>query len=221
MDRETKELVLSNRLFVWSLVARGYAEEPDAAFMTTLCGEHTRAEATLVDDELAPDIASAFNDLASFAAEENAKDAACDHFTRVFVGPGTLAAAPWETMHTTGKRVLFHRDVLSVRDAYRQAGFLPERYRKVADDAIGLECDFMAKLAGRAVESFAEGDAERCEDALLRSRAFLADHLQRWIGSLAQAIETHYGHDNFYALLTRFTELWCQRDRRLLDALLA
>ncbi|WP_304425962.1 molecular chaperone [uncultured Adlercreutzia sp.] len=220
MDAETRELVLANRQFVWGLIARGFAEEPDGPFADILTSEHARAEVDLVSDGESEKLLGFYDELVALISRDGGIPEAADQFVRVFVGPGTLAASPWETMHTTGKRVLFHRDVLSVRDAYREAGFLPERYRAVADDAIGLECDFMAKLAERAVAANTAGDARACQDRLLQSLTFLTDHLQRWIGSLAQAIEEHYGAENFYAVLARFTEAWCARDRRLLDGLL-
>lgn len=220
MDTETKGLVLANRRFVWGFIARGFAEEPDSQFATILASEHARVEIDLISDGDGEKLLAIYDELAALIGRDGGLSKAADQFVRVFVGPGTLAASPWETMHTTGKRVLFHRDVLTVRNAYREAGFLPERYRAVADDAIGLECDFMAKLAERAAAANEESDAQACQDRLLQSRAFLSDHLQSWIGSLAQAIEEHYGTANFYAVLARFTEAWCVRDRRLLDCLL-
>lgn len=220
MDEATRELVLANRQFVWGLIARGYAEEADEAFAAILSGELARDEVGLVDDEDSVELLETFDELSACFTGEGALAAARDQYTRVFVGPGTLLASPWETMHTTGKRMLFHRDVLDVRNAYRQAGFLPARYRAVSDDAIGLECDFMAKLADGAVWAHAEGDNAACQERLLQSLTFLTDHLGRWIDSLAEAIAEHYGPDNAYAALTRFTALWGRRDRRLLDALL-
>lgn len=231
MDREVEELVLANRQFVWGLIARGFAEEPDRAFADIIEGEHARDEVSLVEDDRSDEIAALFTAAVGRLAEsrqgatvpagEGADELARarEDYTRIFVGPNTLLASPWETMHTTGKRVLFHRDVLSVRDAYRQAGFLPERYRHVADDSIGLECDFMAKLAADALSAFQKGEAERCQDRLLQSLTFLADHLLRWIDSLADAMETHYG-DTFYAAFARFVVTWCYRDEALLNRLL-
>ncbi len=224
MDNETKELVLANRQFVWGLIARGFAEEPDCPFAEIVVSDHARDETALVEDEGTDELVAAYEAMAAFfAVPADELDVAIaearEAYTRIFVGPNTLAASPWETMHTTGKRVLFHRDILSVRDAYRQAGFLPERYRKVADDAIGLECDFKAKLATDALSAFQEGDAQRCQDRLLQSLAFLTDHLLRWIDSLADAIEAHYD-GTFYAALARFTAFWCRRDEALLNALL-
>lgn len=231
MDREVEELVLANRQFVWGLIARGFAEEPDRAFADIIEGEHACEEVSLVEDDRFDEIAALFTAAVGRLAEsrqgatapaaESADELARarEDYTRIFVGPNTLLASPWETMHTTGKRVLFHRDVLSVRDAYRQAGFLPERYRHVADDSIGLECDFMAKLAADALTAFQKGEAERCQDRLLQSLTFLTDHLLRWIDSLADAMETHYG-DTFYAAFTRFVVAWCYRDEALLNRLL-
>ncbi|MEC4175391.1 molecular chaperone TorD family protein [Adlercreutzia sp. R7] len=224
MDADTKELVLANRQFVWGLIARGFAEEPDRAFADIVAGEHAREEVGLVEDGATADLVAAFQAAAAFLAvpaaeRDGAVAAAREDYTRIFVGPNTLAASPWETMHTTGKRMLFHRDILSVRDAYRQAGFLPERYRQVADDSIGLECDFMAKLAADALAAFQEDESQRCQDRLLQSLTFLTDHLLRWIDSLAEAMETHYGA-TFYTALARFTALWCHRDAALVNALL-
>lgn len=219
MERGTKELVLANRQFVWGLVARGFAEEPDAAFAAVLASEHARIEVGLVEDDATADMLAVYARLAA-ALQAGGLSAVRDDFTRIFVGPHTLEAAPWETMHTTGKRTLFHRDVLSVREAYRQAGFLPARYRQVPDDAIGLECDFMAKLSDDALAAFTEGDEARCQERLLQSLTFLTDHLLRWIDSLAAAVETNYS-GTFYGELARFTALWCSRDITLVEACLA
>lgn len=225
------ELVLANRRFIWGLIARGFAEELDRSFAEIVTSGHAFEEIALVNDEWSEDLVALFGAASaqltgslervagSPEAEADALAQAREDYTRIFVGPNTLLASPWETMHTTGKRVLFHRDVLSVRDAYRQAGFLPERYRHVADDSIGLECDFMAKLAADALRAFQEGYDERCQDRLLQSLTFLTDHLLRWIDSLADAMEAHYG-DTFYAAFTRFVVVWCYRDEALLNGLL-
>ncbi len=221
MDETTRELLLANRQFVWGLIARGFAEEADEAFVAVLAGELAREEVGLVEDEESEAVLAAFDELAAFF--DGAGDrlaAARDQYTRVFVGPGTLLASPYETMHTTGKRQLFHRDVLPIREAYRRAGFAPARLHAIPDDAIGLECDFMAKLAAKAAAAAAEGDEVVCRERLLQSLTFLTDHLGRWIDSLAESIAESYGPDNVYAALARFTALWCRRDRRLLDALL-
>ena len=113
MDREVEELVLANRQFVWGLIARGFAEEPDRAFADIIEGEHAREEVSLVEDDRSDEIASLFTAAVGRLAEsrqgataagEGADELAQarEDYTRIFVGPNTLLASPWETMHTTG-----------------------------------------------------------------------------------------------------------------------
>ncbi len=140
-------------------------------------------------------------------------------YVRIFIGPGTLKADPWESVHLTGRRVLFQPHVLEIRDAYHAAGFLPARYRKVSDDFIGIECDFMAKLAERALKSHRKGDDVARDEDLRTSQDFLTRHLSIWIDSLASRIEEGYG-ECFYAAFTRFAASVFRRDITVLDQLL-
>ena len=79
------------------------------------------------------------------------------------------------------------------------------------DDFIGLELDFLAKLAGAAKQAWEAGDAAAAEERLAQSRAFLDEHLLRWVDSLAAGIERAYG-DGFYARFTRLAALAARRD---------
>lgn len=61
MNAETVEFVLANRQFVWGLIARGFAEEPDRAFAEIIASEHAFEEIALVEDEWSTDMAALFN----------------------------------------------------------------------------------------------------------------------------------------------------------------
>lgn len=219
MDAGTMELILANRAFLLGAIARGYAEEPDNAFAGILVGEHAREEAGLMGGEGTEAIVAAHAALATRLAETGAVDEAAQEYVRVFVGPETLKADPWESVHLTGKRVLFQPNVLDVRDAYREAGFLPAKYRQVSDDFIGLECDFMAKLAQRALAAFQQSDEGACRTDLERSKAFLEGHILTWAGSFTQRVEEYYP-GGFYAEFARFAELVFMRDAAVLDELI-
>ena len=216
-------LLLANRCFVYAFLARGFAEEPDEGFLEVLASDHLTDELGLVEDEFSAglDVAlqrmrqCAAGDALATSGEERLAQLR-EEYAAVFVGPGPLVASPWESMHRTKKRVLFQASVLEVRDAYRAAGLLPERYGHVSDDFIGLEMDFMAKLAQMAFEARESGDEERCAQLLLQSRAFLDQHLLKWIGSLAKAIQAHYCN-SFYSALAEFAALFLKRDSRLVD----
>ncbi|MCI8366591.1 MAG: molecular chaperone TorD family protein [Eggerthellaceae bacterium] len=216
-------LLLANRCFVYAFLARGFAEEPDEGFLEVLAGDHLTDELGLVEDEFSVALDAALARMRqcaagdAFAASGEERLAQLrEEYAAVFVGPGPLLASPWESMHRTKKRVLFQASVLEVRDAYRAAGLLPERYGHVSDDFIGLEMDFMAKLAQMAFDARGSGDGERCTQLLCQSRAFLDQHLLKWVGSLAKAIQVHY-RNSFYSALAEFAALFLKRDSQLVD----
>lgn len=217
MDSETTELLLANRSFMYALVARMFAEEPDEALAEVLASDHARAEAGLVEAAETDSIVALFDGMAGLFARHNGVSDAAGEYVRVFVGPGTLRANPWETVQLTGTRALFQAGVLEVRDAYREAGFEPVRVREVPDDFIGIELDFLAKLAARAQAKFVSGDTTWLDD-LGCSRRFLEKHLLKWVGKLAGSIEAEYG-DGFYACACRLTELVAKRDLKTIEDL--
>lgn len=215
MDRESTLLMLANRAFLYGLLARGFAEEPDEAFLDILRGEHTQQEAGLLAHELTDAIVEALDQLVETASEQPLH-ALRQEYTTVFVGPGTLKAYPWETVHLSDVKSLFQPELLPIREAYRAAGFLPARYPHVQDDFIGLEFDFLAKLASAALQDWQNGDDAQAMERLEHSRSFLDEHLLRWIDAFAQAVEDNYGN-GFYARFAKLAALVVRRDRDMLD----
>ena len=227
MNHETVLLVLANRSFLYSLLARGFASEADRGFLELLGQAHTRDQLELVDHELTPEILCVYESVLEFVGDdaEGALPRICREYVDMFVGPGTLRARPWETVHLGESQALFQPELLPIRESYRDAGFLPARYPHVQDDFIGLELDFMAKLAQAAFDACrAECDKEATslshsslshwvgvDERLAQSRRFLEEHLLRWIDSLADAIAREYG-DGFYARFARLAALVARRD---------
>ena len=211
MAFETTALVLSNRSFLYGLLARGFAEEPDEGFLRVLASEHAREELGLVDHEQTAEILGAYEAVLECAGDAEALARIRTNYVDIFVGPGTLKAKPWETIHVGEARALFQPELLPIREAYREAGFLPARYPHVQDDFIGLELDFMAKLAQAAFDGWQAGDEAGAGERLGQSRRFLEEHLLRWVDSLADAIAREYG-DGFYARFARLAVLVAHRD---------
>lgn len=194
------ELLLASRQLVYSVLARAYAEEPDEAMLDAIMDEQLDTARAIVSDgsdgERSQDELSDIRQHIVSAGGDGLSACVPDlraQYVRIIVGPGTLHAAPWESRHTSHDRFHSRSAVLAVRDAYRRAGLLPERYRHVSDDFIGLEFDFMAKLARFALASYQAGDMPQCIDWLHQSERFLREHLLTWIGSLADAMQKHYG----------------------------
>ena len=215
MDNETTLLVLANRSFLYSLLARGFAGEADQDFLELVGQAHTREELGLVDHELTPEIVSAYESVLDAARGEGALLRIRRDYVDMFVGPGTLKARPWETVHLGEAQALFQPELLPIREAYREAGFLPARYPHVQDDFIGLELDFMAKLAQTALDAWQAGDEVVADKRLEQSRRFLEEHLLRWTDSLAREIEREHG-EGFFASFARLAALVALRDYDLL-----
>ena len=121
------------------------------------------------------------DDVLSIEFERSVSD-----YQRVVLGLGASNTAhPWESYYTNSKQLLFQVETLEVRTAYREFGYLPAHYPKVADDHVALECAFMAELAKRTIEALEECAARdgshviKLLDGQLR---FVRDHLSKWIG---------------------------------------
>ena len=219
MDSDNTLLALSNRNFLYGLLARVFASEPDETLLQIVALEHTRLELGLVAHERTESILAAYDDVLESCAGTNLAQLRAE-YTAIFIGPGTCKAYPWESVHLSDVKALFQPELLPIRDAYRAAGFLPARYPRVQDDFIGLELDFLAKLADAALQACELGDDAAVRQRLAQSQAFLDEHLLRWIDSLAAAIEREYG-DGFYARFTKLASLIARRDSHILEALAA
>ncbi len=218
MTDETATIVLSNRSFLWNLVARGFAEEPDQAFLEVLCSEHAQQEAHLVEDDLTDELAGILKRMVQLCrGGEEAK--LREEYVRLFVGPNELNPQPWESVFRGKGKALFTCGVLQVRDAYREAGFLPAGYPRVADDFIGIECDFIAKLADSARDCALNGEDSKVREHLRQSQAFEREHLGVWAGSFAEAMRSVHG-ECLYSLLAELANCLVRRDKALLQALL-
>jgi TorA maturation chaperone TorD len=151
------------------------------------------------------------------AASKNPEDLKIE-YTRLLIGPGKLPAPPWESVYTTGERVIFQRSTLEIRNFYRSQGLLPELYPKVADDHIALELDFLRLLAERALTAFQTNEQESYQEALTASSDFLNEHLLTWVGKFASdLVESEKG--TFYPLAAQALARFIDEDAAVLRVL--
>ena len=218
-NSDTIKLALANRQFLYQLIARCFSEEADGALVGALTSEHTLKELLLVPP--IDEVKCATTKLQSLINHygDEIVTAARTEYAHVFLGPGALPSSPWESVHITGKNLLFQPQTLNVRDSYRSAGFLPMRYPAVADDHIALELDFLANVATKARNSFDENDRAACIQSLSIHRQFLDDHLLVWIDEYRNELAQD-GMSDFYAAASSLAAAIAKRDRSLLDELL-
>jgi len=182
--KEAVELLLSNRLFLYSLMHKLFGREPDEELLNILTDEHTGEAFGLLSEE-EKDIMDRTAVFLSEIREEKQNPAfleeAKDEYTRLFIGPMSLVAPPWESVYGQKDAMLFQESTLEVRNTYRQYGLIPEGYPHVADDSLALELHFMALLAQRGLDAFYAGKNDDLTADLTGSSDFLKKHLLVWV----------------------------------------
>ena len=100
--REAAELLLSNRLFLYSLLHKLFGREPDAELLNILAEKHTGEAFGLLSGE----DGDVLDRTATFLGEirEDRKNPAFleevkAEYTRLFIGPESLVAPPWESVY--------------------------------------------------------------------------------------------------------------------------
>ena len=182
--REAIELVLSNRLFLYSLMHKLFGREPDAEMLNILTDEHTGEAFALLSEEekdIMDRTASFLDEIREEKENPAFLEEAKDEYTRLFIGPVSLVAPPWESVYGQKDAMLFQESTLEVRNTYRRFGLIPEGYPHVADDSLALELHFMALLAQRSLDAFYAGKNEDLAADLSGSADFLKKHLLVWI----------------------------------------
>ncbi|MEW5983009.1 MAG: molecular chaperone TorD family protein [Acidobacteriota bacterium] len=138
-------------------------------------------------------------------------------YTRMFIGPGRVPAPPWESLYRDVERLHFSTETLEVRAAYQKYGLLPAGFGREPDDHVGFELDFMRRLCALAGERAGGADMAGVLAILEDQRAFLDDHLLRWIPEWAADVVTHAETD-FYRNMARLLSSFVVFDRRTIDA---
>ena len=182
--KEAVELLLSNRLFLYSLMHKLFGREPDEELLNILTDEHTGEAFGLLSEE-EKDIMDRTAVFLGEIREEKQNPAFLeetkDEYTRLFIGPVSLVAPPWESVYGQKDAMLFQESTLEVRNTYRQYGLIPEGYPHVADDSLALELHFMALLAQRGLDAFYAGKNDDLTADLTGSSDFLKKHLLVWV----------------------------------------
>jgi TorA maturation chaperone TorD len=214
---EDKEALLAARGYLYALFHNLFGNEPSEGQLAAVDRVLAREalDITGIHDPAAEGLLGALDALATGSGGTGPLKA---EYTVLFIGPGKLPAPPWESVYTTGEQVIFQRSTLEIRNFYRWQGLIPELYPKVADDHIALELDFLRLLGQRALEAQQAGDDAACKEALAASVEFLDEHLLKWVGFFAEALNAS-GKGSFYPLAAQALATFAARDAELLKGL--
>jgi len=95
-------------------------------------------------------------------------------YTRLFIGPYKLPCPPWESVYTSGNRLMMQEPYDEVRDLYRELG-LKIDHPNIMPDHIGAELNFLAVLYSKISD-----DREKRPYYKDIAKRFLDEHLKRW-----------------------------------------
>ena len=140
-------------------------------------------------------------------------------FSRLFVGPYEMPAAPYGSVYLEEGRKMMGDSTLDVKIRYREAGLNTAKTFKDAPDHISAELEFMYYLIFKEIEAFSKSDTETAIDFIQKQKSFLEDHLMFWVPQFtANIIEN--AETSFYQNLAKATEVFLKENYEIVCAVL-
>jgi TorA maturation chaperone TorD len=140
-------------------------------------------------------------------------------FSKLFVGPYKLFAAPYGSVYLEGERKMMGDSTLDVRNRYREAGLDTAETFKDAPDHISAELEFMYYLIFKEIEAFSNADVETAMNFVQKQKSFLEDHLMAWVPEFAGNI-IEYAESPFYQNLAKATEAFLKENYQVVCSVL-
>lgn len=135
---------------------------------------------------------------------------------RLFIGPNQLAAPPWASVYLGEEKIIFDEHTLKVRSFYRNWGLESVGLKRIPDDHIGLELEFMSALIGKTVTFLEKGQLGQADRALSAQEQFLNEHLLTWVWDYCLLLKRAGTHP-LYQGLALFTPPFLDLDKEVLE----
>ena len=136
-----------------------------------------------------------------------------EDFFRLFIGPDSLPAPPWESVYRSKERALFDFPTFEVRNLYNQFGLevrKRENLHDEADDHIVFEIEFMIALIEKTQK---EEEKDVIIELLEGQKMLLSEHLSKWVPQFSLDIRNNASSSLFIGigyLLDFFTKFDCE-----------
>lgn len=224
MPDQTEEVVegcelvdfMTRRARTYGLLARIFRVEVDGKFLEEL--RHLKFPTSTGNEHVDYGYRTMYNYLKG-TWEDTLLDLARD-YARTFIGHGNngrSAAYPFESVHTSEKRLLMQEARDEIVEVYRESGFAVDASWEDPEDHIALELEYMQMMARRARQALEAGEDERALELLDEQRAFLLRHLLSWTPFLANDME-RIAQTDLYQGLALLTRGLLAQDREFLNS---
>lgn len=214
--------IMAARHFMYSLLKRAFIEEPNKEFITMLSDGDMLKNIPFADEnEL---IREGSEDIFLFTQDpelfkDNNMDELAADYAMLYLGPGSLKAPPYESVHLSDKPLVFQDETIEVRKEYIREELLPEKYNLEPDDHMSLELDFMAYLTKKATKELRADNYKKAKATFKKQKGFLADHLSLWSPMFADKTIKHATMD-YYRGMGKMLKGFVSYDVRTVDALI-
>jgi putative dimethyl sulfoxide reductase chaperone len=189
------------QMLVCGILAKALYGVPDEVWLGRIARQRLFDEIPFGSD--LPEISAAFSKLQGWteAVSGSLDDARFvavrDDYTRLFIGPGQLQAAPWESVYTNKDRAMFQRETLSVKNWYQRFDLVLESSYNEPADHVGLEFAFLAHLAKLTIAASDIRDGGEVKRLIDAQRGFLSQHMLRWVPRWADDV-VRYARTDLY-----------------------
>lgn len=200
---------LTGQALLFGVLAKNIYQYPEKQWVDSLVAEDIFAEVPFASEQ--SEVIAGLNLLQQWS-QANRGGISPDAFeairidhTRLFLGPGKVLAAPWESVYFTEERLVFQQQTLLVRGWYSRFGLELVKLHQEPDDHIGLELEFLAHLARLGLQSLEANESKRFEELLDAQRKFLTEHLLKW-ASIWCGLVLQHAHTDFYRGMAHLTK---------------
>ena len=188
MPDQTEEVVegcelvdfMTRRARTYGLLARIFRVEVDGKFLEEL--RHLKFPTSTGNEHVDYGYRTMYNYLKG-TWEDTLLDLARD-YARTFIGHGNngrSAAYPFESVHTSEKRLLMQDARDEVLAIYRANLLKKGEEWNDCEDHIALELEFMQVMSERTAKALKEGKEDEAVEMLKTQRAFVGQHLENWV----------------------------------------
>jgi TorA maturation chaperone TorD len=139
-------------------------------------------------------------------------------FTRLFVGPYSLPAPPYGSVYIDHERKVMGDSTMDAKNRYQSFGLDISNNIKEVPDHITVELEFMFFLIFKEIESIQSDASDKTQEILLHQKAFLNDHLNRWVPDFTDCVIEHAGTE-FYRNLAKATRIFIAEEVETLESI--
>ncbi|MDR0513908.1 MAG: molecular chaperone TorD family protein [Coriobacteriaceae bacterium] len=207
--------LLQQREATYDLLSRLYREKVDEALISQMKSSRYPANTGNADIDKGYQLIVTY---LSNLWEDSLPELSVD-YTRTFIGYGVdaySAAYPFESVHTSQRRLMMQAARDEVLALYRAAGFNKSAGWAEAEDHVSVELEFMARLCERALAAWEKGEEAQAFEALVVQHSFLADHLLPWTPMMTIEMR-RFSKTDFYQGLAWLTDGFLKADLEFLD----